>query len=69
MDICISKQTLSMLEEVMDDVVLKCLQEVHQKFLSDLDFSELESIRKKLKKKKFILKKSDVEEENQELSE
>lgn len=62
MDISISKQTLSMLEEVMDDVVLKCLQEVHQKFLSDLDFSELESIRKKLKKKKFILKKSDPEE-------
>ena len=58
MDISISKQTLMMLEEVMDDVVLKCLQEVHQKFLSDLDFSELESIRNKLKKKKFILKKS-----------
>ena len=63
MDICISKQTLSMLEEVMDDVVLKCLREVHEKFLSDLDFSELESIRKKLKKKKFILKKSEEEEE------
>ena len=62
MDFSISKETLSMLEEVMDEVVLKCLQEVHQKFLSDLDFSELESIRKKLKKKKFILKKSDPEE-------
>lgn len=68
MDICISKQTLVMLEEVMDDVVLKCLQEVHQKFLSDLDFSELESIRKNLKKKKFILKKSEVEVKNPDLS-
>ena len=58
MDISISKNTLDSLEEVVDDIVLKCLQEVHEKFLSDLDFSELEKIRKKAKKKKFILKKN-----------
>ena len=65
MDISISKQTLSMLEEVMDDVVLKCLQEVHQKFLSDLDFSEFESIRKKVEKKKnLFLKKVTQKKQN-----
>ena len=62
MDISISKNTLDMLEEVVDDIVLKCLQEVHEKFLSDLDFSELEKIRKQFKKKKFILKKTGSEE-------
>ena len=62
MDISISKNTLDVFEEVVDDIVLKCLQEVHEKFLSDLDFSELEKIRKQIKKKKFILKKTDEEE-------
>ena len=62
MDISISKNTLDIFEEVVDDIVLKCLQEVHEKFLSDLDFSELEKIRKQIKKKKFILKKTVNEE-------
>lgn len=62
MDISISKNTLDVFEEVVDDIVLKCLQEVHEKFLSDLDFSELEKIRKQIKKKKFILKKTGEEE-------
>ena len=63
MDISISKNTLDVLEEVVDDIVLKCLHEVHDKFLSDLDFSELEKIRKQIKKKKFILKKTTPEQE------
>ena len=62
MDISISKNTLDIFEEVVDDIVLKCLQEVHEKFLSDLDFSELENIRKQIKKKKFILKKTGNDE-------
>ncbi len=62
MDISISKNTLDIFEEVVDDIVLKCLQEVHEKFLSDLDFSELEKIRKQIKKKKFILKKTGNDE-------
>ena len=53
MDISISKNTLDVLEEVVDDIVLKCLQEVHEKFLSDLDFSELEKIRKQFNPSKF----------------
>lgn len=59
MDISIAKNTLDVLEDVVDNIVLQCLQEVHHKFLSDLDFSELEKIRKQIKKKKFILKKTD----------
>jgi hypothetical protein len=62
MDISISKNTLDVFEDVVDDIVLKCLQEVHEKFLSDLDFSELEKIRKQIKKKKFILKKTGEQE-------
>ena len=62
MDLSVSKNTLDLLEDVMDDIILKCLHEVHETFLSDLDFSELEKIRTKMKKKKFILIKKEDEE-------
>lgn len=62
MDYSISRDLLTQLEEVADHIVVEVLKEIHTKFLSDLDFSELEQIRKKHKKKKFILKKKNDKE-------
>ena len=53
MDYSISRDLLTQLEEVADHIVVEVLKEIHTKFLSDLDFSELEQIRKKHKKKKI----------------
>lgn len=58
MDFTVSSQTLSCLEEVIYDINMELLKEVHTKFLSDLDFSELQVILDNKKKKKFIVKKT-----------
>ena len=58
MDFTVSNQTLDCLEEVIYDINLELLKEVHTKFLSDLDFSELVTILENKKKKKFIVKKT-----------
>lgn len=60
MDFTVSNNTLDCLEEVIYEINLELLHEVHQKFLSDLDFEELESILKNKPKKKFIVKKKQV---------
>ena len=52
MDFTVSSNTLSCLEETIYEINLELLKEVHQKFLSDLDFSELETILENRKKKK-----------------
>ena len=57
MDFSVSSQTLSCLEEVIYEINMELLKEVHAKFLSDLDFSELQVILDNKKKKKFIVKK------------
>ena len=44
MDFTVSSNTLSCLEETIYEINLELLKEVHQKFLSDLDFSELETV-------------------------
>ena len=61
MDFTVSSNTLSCLEETIYEINLELLKEVHQKFLSDLDFSELETILENRKKKKFIVKKTNYE--------
>ena len=57
MDFTVSNQTLDCLEEVIYDINLELLKEVHTKFLSDLDFSELVTILENKKKKNLLLKK------------
>ena len=57
MDFSVSSQTLSCLEDVIYEINMELLKEVHTKFLSDLDFSELQVILDN-KKKKFIVKKT-----------
>ena len=63
MDFYVNTDLLNQLEQLSDHIVLEVLKEVHTKFLSDLDFSELEAIRNKHKKKKFILKKKEPQGE------
>ena len=58
MDFSVSSQTLSCLEDVIYEINMELLKEVHTKFLSDLDFSELQIILDNKKKKKFIVKKT-----------
>ena len=63
MDFSVSSQTLSCLEDVIYEINMELLKEVHTKFLSDLDFSELQVILDN-KKKKFIVKKTPNKNKN-----
>jgi predicted transcriptional regulator len=53
MEYTVSSSILDSLEEVIYDSNLELLELVHEKFLSDLDFSELKNILDGIKKKKF----------------
>lgn len=64
MDFSVSSQTLSCLEDVIYEINMELLKEVHTKFLSDLDFSELQVILDNKKKKKFIVKKTPNKNKN-----
>ena len=64
MDFTVSSNTLSCLEETIYEINLELLKEVHQKFLSDLDFSELETILENRKKKNLFLKKLVLRKKN-----
>ncbi len=59
MDYAISSHTLDSLEKTIYQTNLELLKEVHRKFLSDLDFEELEIILNNKKKKKFVIKKNE----------
>lgn len=56
MDFSVSTKTLTHLEDVIYNCNLELLREVHEKFLSDIDFKELQHILDGKKKKKFIIK-------------
>ena len=56
MDFSVSNKTLTHLEDVIYSCNLEILKEVHEKFLSDVDFKELQSILDGKKKKKFIIR-------------
>lgn len=55
MDFSVSTKTLQHLEDVVYNCNLELLKEVHEKFLSDIDFKELQTILDGKKKKKFII--------------
>lgn len=55
-DYSVCSSTIKSLEEMIYDINVNLLKEVHKKFLSDLDFEELIVILKNKKKKKFIIK-------------
>ena len=62
MDFSVSNKTLTHLEDVIYSCNLELLKEIHEKFLSDVDFKELQNILDGKKKKKFIIRiKSDDE--------
>lgn len=55
MDFSVSTKTLKHLEDVIYNCNLELLKEVHDKFLSDIDFQELQNILDGKKKKKFVI--------------
>ena len=61
MDFSVSTKTLQHLEDVIYNCNLELLKDVHEKFLSDIDFQELQNILDNKKKKKFII---NVKEDN-----
>ena len=62
MDFSVSNKTLTHLEDVIYSCNIELLKEIHEKFLSDVDFKELQKILNGKKKKKFIIRiKSDDE--------
>ena len=64
MDFYISKNTLDCFEKVVYDINIKLLQEVHKKFLKDLDFEELKIILEGITKKNYTINVSDSENES-----
>jgi hypothetical protein len=53
MDYSVSNNTLDCLKQVVYDINMELLKEVHEKYLSDIDFSELKVILDGIQKKKF----------------
>lgn len=56
MDFAVSSKTLDCLEKVIYDSHIKLLEQVHQKYLSDLEFEELKKILDGNKGIQFIIK-------------
>lgn len=56
MDFAVSSKTLDCLEKVIYESHIKLLEKVHEKYLSDLEFSELKKILDGEKGIKFIIK-------------
>jgi len=59
MDYSVSSFTLNSLEDMIYNINVELLKEVHKKFLSDLDFNELLVILEAKRKKKFIIKNNE----------
>ena len=65
MDYFVSTETLNCFEEVVYEINIKLLKEVHKKYLKDLDFEELKSILDGVKKKTYTIEvEDDSDEEN-----
>ena len=64
MDYYVSKDTLDSFEKVVYDINIKLLEEVHKKYLKDLDFEELKKILDGVKKKTYTINVSDSEDED-----
>lgn len=65
MDYYISQNTLDSLEKVIYDINIKLLQEVHKKYLKDLDFEELKLILDGVVKKTYSVEVTDNDSENE----
>jgi hypothetical protein len=59
MDYSVSSFTLNSLEDMIYNINVELLKDVHKKFLSDLDFNELLVILEAKRKKKFIIKNNE----------
>jgi len=59
MDYSVSSFTLNSLEDMIYNINVELLKEVHKKFLSDLDFNELLVILEAKRKKKFIIQNNE----------
>ena len=64
MDYYVSKDTLDCFEKVVYDINIKLLEEVHKKYLKDLDFEELKKILDGVTKKTYTINVSDSEDED-----
>ena len=53
MDYNVSNKTLDCLKDVIYEINLELLQVIHEKYLSDIDFSELKLILDGIQKKKI----------------
>ena len=65
MDYYISKETLSCFEQVVYDINMKLLKEIHKKFLRDVDFQELKIILDGISKKTYTINVSESSEEDE----
>tara|TARA_B110001469_G_C9624963_1_gene311873 strand:+ start:109 stop:288 length:180 start_codon:yes stop_codon:yes gene_type:complete len=59
MDYSVSSFTLNSLEDMIYNINVELLKDVHKKFLSDLDFNELLVILEAKRKKKFIIQNNE----------
>ena len=59
MDYSVSSFTLDSLEQMIYNINVELLKDVHKKFLSDLDFNELLVILEAKRKKKFIIQNNE----------
>ncbi len=64
MDYYIAQSTLKSLEQVIYDINIKVLKEVHKKYLKDLDFENLKEILDNVSKIKYHIEVSDEESDD-----
>ena len=55
MDYYVSRETLDCFEEVVYEINIKLIQEIHKKFLKDLDFEELKKVLDGIKNKTYTI--------------
>ena len=65
MDYYVSRETLDCFEEVVYEINLKLIKEIHKKFLKDIDFEELKKVLDGIKNKTYTIEvNEDSDEEN-----
>jgi hypothetical protein len=64
MDYYIAQSTLTSLEQVIYDINIKVLKEVHKKYLKDLDFENLKEILDNVSKITYHIEVSDEESDD-----
>ena len=64
MDYYIAQSTLKSLEQVIYDINIKVLKEVHKKYLKDLDFENLKEILDNVSKITYHIEVSDEESDD-----